>query len=87
MIRTPKSQMPNLTGPLLLRNHPHLRISLDEKHKQLYIDSFETTEEAQVDIWLRNTIVEHFPFDFSTPVREGYSDYCMTAATGYCSYI
>jgi hypothetical protein len=33
-------------------------------------------------------MIEHFPLDFSsTPVREGYSDYNMTAATGYCSYI
>jgi hypothetical protein len=86
-IRTSHSQTPHHSGPLLLRNHPHLRITLDEDHKRLYMESLQTTEEAQVDIWLRNTIIEHFPFDLSTPVREGYSDYCRTAATGYCSYI
>jgi hypothetical protein len=72
-------------GALRLKHHQELLLAIDESHSQLYQAHQVANQPSDVNIWLRNSIIEHFPMQLTVPAICGGDDYFRTDNTGLLS--
>ena len=85
--RSSRSRKTHSLGPINLPTHPEIRLSLNVSQTQAYQALLVDNDPTEVKIWMRNSIIEHFPINFAIPAICGGDDYFRTAPTGYCSLL